>query len=110
MYESRSRSSEDKDKVRRWHGRNLHTHRHIREILFSEDDGHTYLQGSAFVYIFANDMRTLSENENERVREHVFVFVYAILFGLGLPSGVPPQKKMTLRNLGGHAGSGGRGH
>ena len=38
-------------------------------------------------------MRTLSENENERVREHVFVFVYAILFGLGLPSGVPPQKK-----------------
>ena len=69
-----------------------------------------YKQGSAFVYIFANDMRTLSENENERVREHVFVFVYAILSGLGLPSGVSPQKKMTLRNLGGHAGSGGRGH
>ena len=62
-------------------------------------------QGSAFVYIFANDMRTLSENENERVREHVFVFVYAILFGLGQPSGVPPQKKRLFGIMEGMLGA-----
>ena len=68
MYESRSRSSEDKDKVRRWHGRNLHTHRHIREILFSEDDGHTYLTHFfCHAYTFLNSFYHVSDCAEQRL-------------------------------------------